>query len=140
MELNMDYKTKKFRFRIIDIRSATGLTGDEFGALFDVGKGAVGKWERGVNWPSTEILIAIADKYDISLDYLTGRTDFKHSIRNEGKYIVDSAEALSVVTSEYDDVQKGTITNMVKMLDNEVKEHRKSLLREKNENSDIKNK
>ena len=37
------------------------------------------KWESGINIPNYKTLIDIADYYDVSLDYLTGRTDFKNA-------------------------------------------------------------
>lgn len=37
------------------------------------------KWESGINIPNYKTLIDIADYYNVSLDYLTGRTDFKNA-------------------------------------------------------------
>lgn len=37
------------------------------------------RWERGISNPDYKTLIQIADYYDVSLDYLTGRTDFKNA-------------------------------------------------------------
>src|SRR5215471_16251494 len=36
-----------------------------------------GKWERGKALPSAEYLIKIADSYEVSVDYLLGRTDYR---------------------------------------------------------------
>ena len=35
------------------------------------------KWENGINIPNYKTLIQIADYYGVSLDYLTGRVDYK---------------------------------------------------------------
>lgn len=37
-------------------------------------KGAVGRYERGERAPTMEALIALADYYGVSLDYLIGRS------------------------------------------------------------------
>ena len=37
-------------------------------------RGAVGRYERGERSPSMDALIALADYYEVSLDYLTGRS------------------------------------------------------------------
>ena len=39
--------------------------------------GAVRKYERGEARPNMAALIALADYYEVSLDYLTGRTNFR---------------------------------------------------------------
>lgn len=38
---------------------------------------AVRRYERGESKPSMEALIALADYYEVSLDYLTGRSKFR---------------------------------------------------------------
>lgn len=39
--------------------------------------GALRKYERGEARPNMTALIALADYYEVSLDYLTGRTNFR---------------------------------------------------------------
>ena len=40
-------------------------------------KSAVRRYERGERTPNMEALIALADYYEVSLDYLTGRSKFR---------------------------------------------------------------
>ena len=40
-------------------------------------RSAVRKYERGEAVPKMPALIALADYYEVSLDYLTGRTNFR---------------------------------------------------------------
>ena len=40
-------------------------------------RGAVRRYERGERTPSMEALIALADYYEVSLDYLTGRVNYR---------------------------------------------------------------
>ena len=40
-------------------------------------RGAVRRYERGERAPTMEALIALADYYEVSLDYLTGRSNFR---------------------------------------------------------------
>ncbi len=41
---------------------------------FDLSRGNLNSWRKGGN-PSTEVLIKLADYFDVSVDYLLGRTD-----------------------------------------------------------------
>jgi transcriptional regulator with XRE-family HTH domain len=38
-------------------------------------KGTIGQFETGITAPSSETLIALADYFNVSLDYLVGRSD-----------------------------------------------------------------
>lgn len=119
---------KKFRFRIADLRTESKLSGEEFGKLFNVGKTAVHNWEIGRNWPDTDVLIAISEHFDISIDFLTGKSDFKHSMPKDGsQYIIDAKEALGIVTANFDEFQKNSVENMVKMFEMENKDKKKSI-------------
>ena len=40
-------------------------------------RGAVRKYERGEIMPTMDTLIALADYFEVSLDYLCGRTNFR---------------------------------------------------------------
>ena len=40
-------------------------------------RSAVRRYERGERIPSVDALIALADYYEVSLDYLTGRSKFR---------------------------------------------------------------
>ena len=40
-------------------------------------RGAVRRYERGDRAPTMEALLALADYYEVSLDYLTGRTKIR---------------------------------------------------------------
>lgn len=40
-------------------------------------KGTVRRYERGERTPTVDALIALADYYGVSLDYLTGRVKYK---------------------------------------------------------------
>lgn len=45
--------------------------------LCGLDSGAVRKYERGERIPTMDALIALADYFEVSLDYLTGRTNFR---------------------------------------------------------------
>lgn len=56
--------------RLTQIRKQMGLSQEEFGALFDVSRQAVSKWELGQSKPDIDVLLSISKKMNISLDVL----------------------------------------------------------------------
>ena len=43
--------------------------------IFGIGQSSVVRYEKGDASPSLELLVKIADYYDVSLDYILGRTE-----------------------------------------------------------------
>lgn len=61
--------------RIKELRKAANLTQQELGALFGVAKNTVSQYESGRSTPNDEIKIAMANYFNVSMDYLMGKTD-----------------------------------------------------------------
>ena len=59
--------------RLKSARHSAGLTQAEAARKLSVSAGAVGQWETG-GIPATERLTALADLFDISIDWLLGRS------------------------------------------------------------------
>lgn len=55
---------------IQDIRKQNGLSQEQFGVMFHVTRQTVSNWENEKSYPDLQTLIAISDKFDISLDKL----------------------------------------------------------------------
>lgn len=73
-----------FGSRLRKLRLQKELTQEQLGSVFNVTNVGVAKWESDDRFPSKEILIKIADYFDVSLDYLLGRTDYPKSKIFEG--------------------------------------------------------
>lgn len=61
--------------RIKALRIENNLTMKEFGDKVEVTKAAVQAWENGLNVPTLDKISMLAEKFNISLDYLAGITD-----------------------------------------------------------------
>ena len=61
--------------RIKELRRANGMTQDELAKILSVTRSAVGMYEQGVRRPDFEHMDALADIFNVSLDYLMGKTD-----------------------------------------------------------------
>lgn len=71
------------------LRSNSGMTQSELGIKLAVNPKVISKWEKGESLPSSDMLPAIADVFDISIDELFDRKhnkklDIKNIVRNYG--------------------------------------------------------
>lgn len=64
-----------FTERIRELRLEHGLTQEEVGEIIGVKRYSVYSYEKGRACPEMKGLVALADYFDVSMDYLAGRTD-----------------------------------------------------------------
>lgn len=57
------------------LRMQNGLTQKQLADVLGISESTVGMYERGHREPAFELLEAIADYFNVDMDYLTGRTD-----------------------------------------------------------------
>lgn len=72
-----------FPERIAAIRKELKLSQEKFGELAGVSQRTVAFWESGQRMPSHAVISALADRLDLSVDFLLGRTDDKNSIKKQ---------------------------------------------------------
>lgn len=66
---------KNFSERIKELRIERGLSQDAVGKVIGVKRYSVWGYEKGKNFPDVPGLIALAEYFGVSIDYLVGRTD-----------------------------------------------------------------
>lgn len=66
-----------FSERIKELRKEKGLSQEDVGSVIGVKKYAIYSYEKGRACPDMKGLIALADYFDVSMDYLAGRTDVR---------------------------------------------------------------
>ena len=64
-----------FAERIRELRLEHGLTQEAVGEIIGVKRYAVYSYEKGRACPEMKGLVALADYFGVSMDYLAGRTD-----------------------------------------------------------------
>ena len=64
-----------FGDRIRALRQSNNLSQQDLANILSVGKSAVSMMESAQRAASADTLVAIANYFDVSLDYLAGRTD-----------------------------------------------------------------
>ncbi len=67
--------------RIRDLREDNDLKQRELAEILNCSQRVYSNYERGDLDIPTEILIKLADNYDVSVDYILGRTDNKKTNR-----------------------------------------------------------
>lgn len=73
----MEYPRVTIGGKIYSLRVAKGLTQEQLAAILCISPAAVSKWERNLANPSIEMLWALADYFECSIDELVGREE-KH--------------------------------------------------------------
>lgn len=68
-----------FGERLKELRKENRLTQDKLAQQFCLNKSSISRYEKNIQMPETELLQSIADFFEVSIDYLLGRTDIKHS-------------------------------------------------------------
>ena len=64
-----------FKTRLKELRKESGQTQAQVGIATGIGERNYQRFEAGENFPSVENLCRLADYFEVSLDYLMGRTD-----------------------------------------------------------------
>lgn len=64
-----------FSERIKELRESRGLSQEAVGKIIGVKRYSVYAYEKGKCYPDVEHLMALADYFEVSTDYLLGRTD-----------------------------------------------------------------
>ena len=65
-----------FKCRLRELRLEKNITQQELGKLINVSKMAISHWEKGHSEPSISQLIILSNYFEVSVDYLIGKTDF----------------------------------------------------------------
>ena len=64
-----------FSTRLKELRKGKKITQTVLGNAIGITLKQIQRYERDENDPTLSVLIALADFFDVSLDYLTGRSD-----------------------------------------------------------------
>ena len=87
-----------FGKRIKELRKGQEITQDQLAIFLNVSKQSVWGYENNSVEPSFDVLVKIADRFNVSLDYLLGRTEEKYnsnvSTANNNKEIVSKIHTL----------------------------------------------
>ena len=66
---------EKFANRLKSLRKAANKTQDDIAEFLNISYAAISMMESGKRAPSFDVLCSLADYFNVSLDYLVGRSD-----------------------------------------------------------------
>lgn len=65
---------------LAELRQDKGMTQKQLGKVLSVSTGTISNYENGVHYPDLEKLVALADYFQVSTDYLLGRENVARSV------------------------------------------------------------
>ena len=74
-----------FGERLRKLRSDSHLTQEQLASVLNLSRSTVAYYESGMRSPDMQKLLLIADYFNISLDYLLGRTEIKTVLTSNNK-------------------------------------------------------
>lgn len=115
--------------RLKQLRTGVQLSQTQIGKMFGTGQSNIFKYESGMSTVPTKIMLQYADYFDVSMDYLYGRTDDPH-----GKYYTCRTPEVEKAYPEMDKFiemcfEPGTAMN------ERLKETLKEMMRKESENA-----
>lgn len=69
------FSKEAYSERLKSLRAGKGIRQSELAELIGIRNTAISMMESGSRSPSVEVLCALADYFNVSLDYLVGRSD-----------------------------------------------------------------
>lgn len=86
------------------LRKERGYTQEQLSDFLNLTRSAISNYELGLNEPSLDTMVAIANLYGVSLDWLMGRTNLRYNFNLEDK------ENLEVIIKLYETLKDFDIT------------------------------
>ena len=71
--------------RVVSLMKEREITGVQLSGILGLPKNSVAEWKRNSYKPSIETLSKLAELFEVSTDYLLGRTDIKEPVNAPGK-------------------------------------------------------
>lgn len=92
-----------FGQRLREIRNEHNLTQKDLAKMFKVSESAIGMYERDEREPSFKFTNEVADRFEVSVDYLLGRMDKPTPPRNTNRQLSAGTQAFLEIIELSDD-------------------------------------
>ena len=88
--------------RLIALRCAAGLTQEALARALSVSNKTVSKWENGISMPDLDMLLALADHFGVSTDFLLGRAEESPPADNPAQQTLEGLSATETLTRAFE--------------------------------------
>ncbi len=105
--------------RIKKLRESSNETQEELGKILNVSKATISKYENGTVEMSNDTLIKLANHFNVSTDYILGRTNIPDMLNESIQIAASMKDGLDI--SDMDDDEKKFINDFIKMIRNKKK-------------------
>jgi transcriptional regulator with XRE-family HTH domain len=119
---------KSFQDVFKELRIEKNLSQEAIAKELDVSPALISKWENNLSTPGPEMLEYIADYFDVSTDYLIGRTNDRRYFKQND----DSIEDFNLLFNKY----KGLSDSDKEFMKNMIIERRKQMDKQLGEDND----
>lgn len=101
--------------RLKSLRLEKGYSQQKLAKLLFVNQTAVSQWERGATSPEHATLIKLSEIFDVSVDYLVGKTDVKNPQEPKKEEVDDHDIKFALFgTTDIDDETYESVKNFAK--------------------------
>lgn len=106
----------EFREMLAELRQDRRMTQRDLASAIHISNSSVSAYERGDRIPAIDILIQLADYFDVTADYLLGRTDQNLSLTHLSKQYTENItlEELLILLLKLSPVQRQGLSVIVK--------------------------
>lgn len=95
-----------FSKRLKELRKEKQVHQKDIAEYLGITPNAYGLYERGERKPNPDTLLMLADYFDVSVDYLLGRSDIRTSNSLDGKKIHDITKEIDQVVEHLNEIRK----------------------------------
>ena len=101
--------------RLQELRKQKGLTQEQLAEKLNVTNQSVSKWEKDINAPDILLLVALADLFETSVDYLLGRNENRPIVSVTQKGIDQLVLKIRILSADKDKVNINLPLSIVKI-------------------------
>lgn len=116
----------KFGDRLRELREEKELMSKDFAKIMNVEPATVTNWEKGKRFPKDDVLLKIADYFNVSIDYLLGREYKEIESLKEGKESLTMKLLKKIIVENdiknVDDIKLSQLNELIDMIQEDAKE------------------